>query len=192
MLSRDEKLQRMRAKSSPTHTKSYSPTESNCLTMRTALRFDKVKQEKIKFLAQNKYIVLATSLENRVTARTVRYVSEGLNIIIFTLAHSKKVVQIKANQKVALCLNNVSIEGTAELIGRRKKEGKRLEGIIKKQFPGYLEWWLNRCPELAIFVKVVPNRIVSWIASDEKPLVEYLDLQKKKAFLAIPWEKQEY
>jgi len=41
-------------------------------------------------------------------------------------------------------------------------------------------------------VKVVPNCTVSWIAGDEEPFVEYLGLQKKKAFLAILWEKQEY
>ena len=159
--------------------------------MKTELRFDEVKEEKVRFLEQHKYVVVATSLENRVTARTVRYASEGLNIIFFTLKHSKKVAQIKANPKVALCVDNVSIEGIAEIVTQRKEEGKRLAEVIKKKFPGYLEWWLARAPQLVVFVKVTPILIATWITGD-KPFIEYLDLQNQNACLTIPWEKQEY
>lgn len=160
--------------------------------MKTELNFDEVKGEKVRFLEQNKHIVLATSLENRVTTRTVRYASEGLTIIFFTLMHSKKVAQIKANPKVALCLNNVNIEGMAKIVSQQEKEGKRLAEIIKKKFPSYLEWWLARTPKLVVFVKVIPTLIVSWVTRDDEPFMEYLDLQSKKAFLTIPWEEQEY
>jgi uncharacterized protein YdaL len=78
------------------------------------LNFDKVKEEKIRFLEQNNTIVFATSLKNRVTAKTVCYASEGLTIIFFTGAN---LTQIKANPKLALCLKNVSIEGTAKIVG---------------------------------------------------------------------------
>jgi len=44
------------------------PTEA----MKTELDFDQVKAEKVRLLEENRDIVLATSLNNRVTARAVR------------------------------------------------------------------------------------------------------------------------
>ena len=171
--------------------------KGNSLNMRTELKFDEVKEEKVKFLEQNKDIVLATSLENRVTARYVRYASEGLTIIFFTLTNLKKVAQIKSNPKVALCLHdasgrNASIEGTAKIVSQREEEGKRLAEIIKKKHKGYFEWWYAHAPELIVFVKVTPTLIVSYVYTDEKkPALEYLDLQNKTAYQTIIWEKQE-
>jgi len=163
------------------------------------LKFDEVKEEKVKLLEQNKYIVLATSLGSRVTARYVQYASEGLTIIFFTLTNLKKVVQIKANPKVALCvrdptnyLSNASIEGTAEIVSPQEEEGKRLAGIMKKKWPGYFEWWYAYVPELIVFVKVTPTLIVSYALTDEKkPALKYLDLQNKTAYQTLIEEKQE-
>jgi|SRR5271157_844797 len=160
--------------------------------MKTELKFDKVKEEKVKFLEQNRKIVLATSLNNRVTARTVAYASEGLTIIFFTLTNLKKLAQIKANAKVALCINNVSIEGLAEIVGSpQEEESKRLMEIYKKKFPVVSKWWFTRTPELLVFVKVKPTLIVSWVEKDNAPFLEYLDLQNERAYLTIPWENQE-
>jgi general stress protein 26 len=166
--------------------------------MKTELKFDEVKEEKVKFLEQNKYIVLATSLGSRVTARYVQYASEGLTIIFFTLANLKKVAQIKANPKVALCVSdlthyfrNASIEGTAEIVSLQEEEGKRLAEIMKKKWPGYFEWWYAYSPELIVFVKVTPTFIGSYVYKDGKPLLEYLDLQNKTAYQTLIEEKQE-
>jgi general stress protein 26 len=160
--------------------------------MKTELKFDDLKEEKIRMLAENQFIVLATSLNNRVTARAVRYASEGLTIVFATLTNLKKVVQIRANSKVALCLNNASIEGTAELFSEQEEEGKRLEKIIKKKHPGYLEWWYARTPpEQEVYVKVTPTLIVSYVFKDETPFLEYLDLPNKKAYQTTIWEKQD-
>jgi len=161
--------------------------------MKTELRFDELKEEKTRLLEENKIIVLATSLNNRVTARAVRYASEGLTIIFATLTNLKKVAQIKANPKVALCLNNASIEGTAETFSQQEEEGKNLAEIIKKKHPGYLEWWYARTPpEQVVIVKVTPSLIISYVTKCETPFMEYLDLQNKKAYQTTIWEKQEY
>jgi general stress protein 26 len=160
--------------------------------MKTELKFDELKEEKVRLLEENKNIILATSLNNRVTARAVRYASEGLIIIFATLTNLKKVAQIKANPKVAFCLNNASIEGTAEILSQQEKEGKRLEEIIKKKHPGYLEWWYARTPpEQVVYVKVTPTLIVSYVYKDETPFMEYLDLQNKTAYQTTIWEEQD-
>jgi nitroimidazol reductase NimA-like FMN-containing flavoprotein (pyridoxamine 5'-phosphate oxidase superfamily) len=160
--------------------------------MNKSLNFDEVKEEKVKFLEQNNTIVLATSQKNTVTARTVNYASEGLTIIIFTADYLKKIAQIKANSKVALCLNNVTIEGTAEIVGSsQKEEYKRLVEIHKKKNPNEIEWWSAHYPKGLVFVKVTPTLIESYVSKDNKPALEYLDLHKKRAYLTIPWEEQE-
>jgi len=122
-----------------------------------------------------------------------------LTVIFFTLTNLKKVAQIKANPKVALCvcdqthyLRNASIEGTAELVSPQEEEGKRLAEIMKKKWPGYFEWWYAYAPELIVFVKVTPTLIVSYGYTDEKgPALRYLDLQNKTAYQTRIEEKQE-
>ena len=157
--------------------------------MKAELKFEKVKEKKVKFLEKNEYVVLATSLGNRVTARTVTYVSEGLNIIFYTLANLKKFTQIKANSKVALCLDNASIEGTAEIVQKsQKEEYKRLLEIFKKL--DWFDWWLVHYPEQSVFVKVTPTLIKSYVYKDDTPALEYLDLHNKRAYITTEWEKE--
>lgn len=78
------------------------------------LDFEKVKEEKAKFLDSHHAIMLATSSGNRVTARTVTYASKGLDIYFMSWNHHKKCVQIKGNPRVALCRDNLSIEGSID------------------------------------------------------------------------------
>ena len=161
--------------------------------MKTELKFEEVKEEKVRFLGQNEFAVLATSLNNRVTARTVTIVSEGLTIIFYTLTSLKKFAQIKANSKVVLCLNNVSIEGTAEIVGNQQEEEyKRLSEIWKKKFD-WFDWFDSNYPELSVFVKVTPTLIESYIQKDNTHAphaLEYLDLQNKRAYITTEWEKE--
>ena len=160
--------------------------------MKTELEFDEVKEEKVRFLEQNEHVVLATSLNNRVTARTVTYISEGLTIIFYTLTSLKKFAQIKANPKVALCLDNASIEGIAEILGNpRKEENKRLLEIFKKKFgEDWFDWFDSNYPELSVFVKVTPTLIKSYVHKDNTPALEYLDLHNKRAYITTEWEKE--
>ncbi len=160
--------------------------------MKTHLKFEEAKGEKIRFLEQNQNMVLATSVNNRVTARTVSYASEGLTVIFFTFSTLKKLAQIKANQKVALCIDNVSIEGTAKIVGSPLKEkNQRLVEIYKKKLPGTFERWFARIPKSLVFVTVKPTLMVSWVTRGNESLLEYLDLKGKKAYLTIPWQKQD-
>ena len=160
--------------------------------MKTELKFEDVKGEKIRFLEQNDSIVLATSLNNRVTARNVSYASEGLTIIFGAWTHTKKIAQIRANAKVALCRDNVSIEGIAEMVeSPQDEENKRLVEIYKKKLPSVFERYFAHFPG-TVFVKVTPTLIVSWVSKDNQRFLEYLDLENKRAYLATPEEKQEY
>ena len=80
--------------------------------------YTRVINEVYEILSENREIVLATSLGNRVTARTVSFAHKDTDIFFMTWEHNKKVTQISENPKVALTLQNIQIEGVAEIIGK--------------------------------------------------------------------------
>ncbi len=59
---------------------------------------------------------------------------------------------------------------------------KRLPNVFERFFAYFLG---------AVFVKVTPALMVTWVGRDGKRFLEYLDLEKKKAYLTEP-EKQEH
>lgn len=89
--------------------------------LKKELDYDRVREEKIKFLENHHAIVLATSYNNRVTARTVTCASKRLEIYFMSWGHHKKCVQIIGNPKVALVKHNVNIEVIAEIQGNNYK-----------------------------------------------------------------------
>lgn len=62
--------------------------------------------------------MLATSRDERVTARTVSHATKGLYFYILSWDHHEKILQIKENLNVALARDNISIEGVAEILGK--------------------------------------------------------------------------
>ena len=68
-------------------------------------------------LAANRIWVLATSSEDRVSARSMSIINDGLDIWFEMRSTDLKGRQIQANPRVALCWNNVQIEGRAEILG---------------------------------------------------------------------------
>lgn len=85
----------------------------------------KSKKEIYEFLKSKKHIVLATSFNNRVTARTISYVIINDKIIFQTDSTFIKSEQIRLNNKVALCIDNIQIEGIAEITGNHFNECNR-------------------------------------------------------------------
>ena len=69
--------------------------------LKRELDYDRVREERIKFLDSHHVIVLATSFDDRVTARTVAYASKGLEVYFMSWSHHKKCVQTRGNPKVA-------------------------------------------------------------------------------------------
>jgi hypothetical protein len=98
------------------------------------LDYEREKDRVLRFLEGKHAITLATSLEDRVTARTVSFANDGLAILFMSWAHHSKCVQIRGNPCVALCRHNVQIEGVAEILGspldeRNKRYADILESI---------------------------------------------------------------
>ena len=150
--------------------------------MKKELDYERIREEKIRFLENHHAIVLATSLNNRVTARTVTYATKGLEIYFMSWGHHKKCVQIIGNPKVALVKHNVNIEGIAEILGNPLDEkNKEYAGIYKKKLPRDFGGFAHQ-PGM-VMVKVTPTFIVSMVRIDNRLYLEHLDLENKIAYL---------
>ncbi len=149
------------------------------------LDFDKLVEEKTVFLKEHHTIVLATSKDDEVTARTVSYATEGLDFYILSWDHHEKIVQIKENPNVALARDNMSIRGVAEVLGKPLDEKNKTGAeAIKKKRPKEFETF-SRIPGMTM-VKITPLYIKSWVRVNNELLIEHLDLQNKRAYLQRP------
>ena len=88
-------------------------SEETILGMRKELDFEKLRKEIELMLTNGRHIVLATSSDDRITARTVSFGNDGFNIYFMSWDHNKKIRQLKKNSRVALCMDNLQIEGEA-------------------------------------------------------------------------------
>jgi general stress protein 26 len=153
---------------------------------RRALNFEEKKGQMVKFLQSpdNAVMVLGTSCDDRVLVRNVLTVSDGHDIYFFTWRHSRKGEQIERNHKVALCKDDVQIEGIAEILGGFDEEHtKRYTDLIRSKFPDAIERWERR-PSMVI-VRVKPT-FAALGGSDDPPELEFLDLVQGIAY-AEPW-----
>lgn len=151
------------------------------------LDYKRLIEEKINFLKGHHTIVLATSKDDLVTARTVSYATEGLDFYILSWDHHEKVMQIKKNPNVALARDNISIKGVAQILGNPLDEKSRIGAeIITKKRPKEFEIF-SHIPGMTM-MKVTPRYIKSWVRVDNKLRIEHLDLESKRAYLQKPEE----
>ena len=149
------------------------------------LDFEKIREEKIKFFENHHTIILASSHNNKVTARTVTYASEELDFYFMSWNHHEKILQIRGNPNVALSRDNISIKGVAEILGDLSDERSK-EGVVitKKKHPKEFRIF-SEIPGM-IMVKITPTYIKSWVRVDNKFFLEHLDLENKMAYLKKP------
>lgn len=144
------------------------------------LNYEQLQQEIMDILGKNKYWVLATSADNRVTARSMSIVNDGLKIYFQTETLLDKYQQMVANPNIALCYNNVQIEGKAESKGQvaRLANQKIREMYCAHHKKSYERW---QALEEQVFVEVQPVRITIWKYIDCKPCRDFLYIDERKA-----------
>jgi general stress protein 26 len=165
------------------HNKGESMDKTN---RRTNLDYNEKLREFIGFIHkdENAIMVLATSFHNRVSARNILTIADENNIYFFTWKHSRKCEDITKNSNVALCRENIQIEGKAKIIGFFTDEvSKKYIRIFQNRFPEAIRKWEQK-PSMVI-VQVVPT-FVALGGSADPPRIEYIDLLNKKAY-SQPW-----
>ena len=142
-------------------------------------KFEVLKKECLDILDNNKHIVLATSYNDLVTARTISYVMINEKLYFQTLKTYEKVYQITHNNKVALCIDNLQIEGLAKIVGHPfdNKNNLFLE-LYKEKHNSAYQKYSSLADEVVIEVTI--NKISRWIYIDNVGHKEIINLITKE------------
>jgi uncharacterized pyridoxamine 5'-phosphate oxidase family protein len=132
-------------------------------------------------LGKEAVMVLATAADNRVTARAVSCILQGLTIEFQTDSLSLKYRQIASNANVALAVKNIQIEGIATCYGHPlAPENVSFARLFKKHYPQAFKLYSKL--ENEVVVRVEPCVIILWQYIDGKPYRDYLDITAKSAW----------
>ncbi|SRR5690554_4140412 len=144
------------------------------------INYKNLKEEIIGILSKMEHMVLATCSDNRVTARNVSVINDGLKILFQTDKEFLKCQQIKENPNVAFCHGNVQIEGRAKITSHPYDHQFFKEKYQKYQADSFRNYSYI---EDEVVIQVEPTLITLWkYDSDNKPLREYLMIEEEKAY----------
>jgi general stress protein 26 len=146
--------------------------------------YNRSKEKFLTFLEakENAIMVLATSADNVVMARSVLIFNNDLDIYFFTWNHSRKCAQIANNNMVSLCKDKIEIEGKAEILGlMTSEENKNILEMLRKKQPNAVKRWENK-PNMVI-VRIQPTfAAIDGYYIDNDAYIEYIDFKKKIAY----------
>lgn len=129
-------------------------------------------------------MVLATSYQNKVYARNMSCVVIDKKIYFQTDKTFAKFDQMLNNPNVALCVDNLQIEGVATLKKHPfDEENKRFLEVFKAYHKGSYEKYSQMKNEIVVEVK--PTLITLWKYEDGQPCREYLNYTSNKAYREI-------
>lgn len=135
-------------------------------------------------IGNHKTMVLSTSLNDRVTSRMMSTIIIGDKFYFQTDVTFRKYKQIQGNPSVALCADNIQIEGICREIGYPQDNAEFCE-LYSKHFSVSYELY-SRLKNERLFA-VSPIYIQRWIYEDDRPFVEIFDflnrVYKKKAYI---------
>ena len=154
-------------------------------------------QELSKLGSEGDYLrgILATSLDDVVTARKMWMVPDGLKIYCWGAPNSRKHRQIQANPNVAVVAGFVQVEGVAELLGHPKDNTEFLK-VYKRAQPDrhkiHTSEGSNWHSVDRVLIKVTPRRIaLSTILRHEnsvEPIINILNVEKGKAYRILDFD----
>jgi uncharacterized pyridoxamine 5'-phosphate oxidase family protein len=140
--------------------------------------FDSLKGEVLDFLEKNRTLILATCAESRVTARAMSCIHRGLTVYFQTDTRSVKFEQMQKNPRVALCGENVQIEGRVIIRSQPMEEPGFVE-LYKKHHPGSFSMYSRM--KHNVVVEVRPTFVTFWKYVDNKPCRDFLYVDEGKA-----------
>lgn len=143
--------------------------------------------------------ILATSSNDFVTARRMRFIPDGLKLYCWTAQLSRKHKQIMTNPNVAVVAGFIQIEGTASVKGHPLDEPEFLTHY-KKQLPDEYENSIKDWYDFdQLLIEVEPKRMAVYKFPDkETGMTEYgldiLNISKGTAhrMLGIKHEYEDY
>ncbi|MCG3253975.1 MAG: pyridoxamine 5'-phosphate oxidase family protein [Candidatus Heimdallarchaeota archaeon] len=157
-------------------------SEEAIIKMREEPPFDLIKSEILTLFAENKGMILGTSLNDRVTARHISFVNVDFDIYFTSWEHNKKIIQMKGNPNIALCLNNVQIEGKAEFLGWAfDKKYNEIGDLFRAKFSSI---WFDRFSHIKemMLIKIAPVSVVKFENIYRRFQLQNIDIKNKKVY----------
>ncbi len=141
-----------------------------------SLEYTEMRTKIIDRLKEQKNVVLATCENGKVTARTVYCTSNELKIYFMTSKAYAKYKQIIKNTLVAMCFNNVQIQGRAVILGHpssdeNKEILERCEHLDKE----FMYWAKYKN---TVLIEVDITEVECWNNNGRK----YIDVLNKKSY----------
>lgn len=125
-------------------------------------------------------MVLSTSLNDVVTSRMMSVVILDGRLYFQTDRTLRKYGQLTGNANVALCADNLQIEGRCEEAGR-PLENAAFCAAYRKHFPGSYDAYTALKNERLF--SVTPTRIERWIYLEGAPYLEIFDVEARRRCL---------
>ena len=139
--------------------------------------YERKLSELFRTIGKVRKMVLSTSFDNRVTSRMMSFVIFDNKFYCQTDKTFLKYQQIKSNPNVALCIDNVQIEGIAKNIGK-PLENKKFINLFKQYYKTSYE--IYSFLENEILLEIEPTSIGVWIYKDFIPIREFYNLETKE------------
>lgn len=148
------------------------------------INFNLLESEIFSLLGNKKVMVLATSSKNIVTARNMSCVIINKKIYFQTDKTFLKFKQILENPNVALCVDNIQIEGTAKIKSHPfSEENKEFIDTFKENYGSSYKMYSHMNSETV--VEITPSLIALWKYENGQPFRDYLDIRKNKALREV-------
>ena len=140
-------------------------------------QFELKLKQVYKQIGNHAKIVLATCYNNKVSARKMSFIINDQYFYFQTDDTSRKYQDIKKNNYVALCIDNIQIEGLCEEIGH-PLDNQIFINDFKKYFISSFEAYSSLESEKLFVVK--PTFIQRWNYIDGKAIIEQLYINQSK------------
>ncbi|MGL4109221.1 pyridoxamine 5'-phosphate oxidase family protein [Clostridium sp. LP20] len=145
------------------------------------LDFNKVKEEFFRSIGDTKIMVLATTDSQKVSARNMSIVINNEKFYFQTDYNFDKCREIEKNKNVALCVDNIQIEGKVTYIGdfydKKFEEFKKVFKLKhKSSYEGYSKLMDNKVFE------VIPTKISLYKYDGLDVYREFIDFIKRSAY----------
>lgn len=146
--------------------------------------FKKKQSELFAKLGEAKLMVLSTAAQERVSSRMMSIIIAEGKFYFQTDRRLRKYRQLCENPNIALCADNVQIEGTCTELGS-PMENESFAALFEKNFQSSYNAYSKMADE-RLFV-IEPSYIERWIYEENEPFIETYDFAagtyKKKAYV---------
>ncbi len=143
-------------------------------------KMNQVFEEKIsEFYTEfgdSKIMVLSSAYNNKVSSRMMSIVLIDGKFYFQTDKKFRKYKQILSNSNIALCIDNIQLEGVCKEVGKPFDNVKFVE-VFEKNYESSYKNYSNLSDE--VLFEISPSYIQRWLYIDGKPFIEKFDLESK-------------